>query len=130
MIGNFVTLLKENAFRVRSTRVIKEMDTWIWKNGRPDHMDGCHDDSLTCLAMGLFVIQFYIIKNDKDRSKQKVMLTSFRVNNLGQSYGGTDIYNKPISQPHPMPFYSTKSAQKREEQLKYAMLMLSGYMKK
>jgi hypothetical protein len=58
------------------------------------------------------------------------MLTSFRVNNLGQSYGGTDIYNKPISQPHPMPFYSTKSAQKREEQLKYAMLMLSGYRKK
>ena len=130
MIGNFVTLLKENAFRVRSTRVIKEMDTWIWKNGRPDHMDGCHDDSLTCLAMGLFVIQFYIIKNDKDRSKQKVMLTSFRVNNLGKSYGGTDIYNKPISQPHPMPFYSTKSAQQREEQLKYAMLMLSGYRKK
>ena len=29
------------------------LDTWIYKGdaGRIDHMDGCHDDTLTCLAM-------------------------------------------------------------------------------
>lgn len=81
MISNFIELLKNNSFRVRSTRVISELGTWIFKNGRPDHMDGMHDDLLTCLAMGLFVLQFYMIKNDKIRSKDKIMVGSWAINN-------------------------------------------------
>ena len=81
MISNFIELLKNNSFRVRSTRVISELGTWIFKNGRPDHMDGMHDDLLTCLAMGLFVMQFYMIKNDKIRSKDKIMVGSWAINN-------------------------------------------------
>ena len=81
MISNFIELLKNNSFRVRSTRVISELGTWIFKNGRPDHMDGMHDDLLTCLAMGLFVMQFYMIKNDKIRTKDKIMVGSWAINN-------------------------------------------------
>ena len=81
MISNFIELLKNNSFRVRSTRVISELGTWIFKNGRPDHMDGMNDDLLTCLAMGLFVMQFYMIKNDKIRSKDKIMVGSWAINN-------------------------------------------------
>ena len=43
MISNFIELLKNNSFRVRSARVISELGTWIFKNGRPDHMDGMND---------------------------------------------------------------------------------------
>ena len=81
MISNFIELLKNNSFRVRSTRVISELGTWIFKNGRPDHMDGMNDDLLTCLAMGLFVMQFYMIKNDKIRTKDKIMVGSWAINN-------------------------------------------------
>ena len=81
MISNFIEMLKDNSFRVRSTRVISELGTWIFKNGRPDHMDGAHDDLLTCLAMGLFVMQFYMLKNDKKKQKDCMMLTSWKVNN-------------------------------------------------
>lgn len=131
MIGNFVSMLKENGFRVRSTRVITEMDTWIWKNGRPDHMDGCHDDSLTCLAMGLFVIQFYVIKNDKDKALSKKMLVSFRVNNMAkdnrpQAYD----YSQPISNTRPMPFYTSGNQERKRQQQMIAMLMLSGFKKR
>lgn len=131
MIGNFVSMLKDNAFRVRSTRVISEMDTWIWKNGRPDHMDGCHDDSLTCLAMALFVIQFYVIKNDKEKSRSHVMLHSFRVNNLGKEHSRQDMsYDEPISKSKPMPFYGGGSNEARRKKQMSAMLMLSGFKRR
>ncbi|MDE5830175.1 MAG: terminase family protein, partial [Clostridia bacterium] len=81
MISNFIELLKSNEFRVRSTRVISELGTWVFKNGRPNHMDGCHDDTLTCLAMGLFIMQFYMLRKEKERVKDSVMIRSWYVNN-------------------------------------------------
>lgn len=40
-------------------------------------MDGCHDDSLTCLAMCLFVAGFSMIKSEKIKAQDKQMLNSF-----------------------------------------------------
>lgn len=81
MISNFVEMLKNNSFRVRSERVITELDTWIFKNGRPDHMDGMHDDNLTCLSMGLFVAQYYMLKTDKIKQKDSCIVQSWYINN-------------------------------------------------
>ena len=92
MISNFVELLKNNVFRVRSERVISELDTWIFKNGRPDHMDGAHDDNLTCLAMCLFVLQYYMLKTDKLKKKDTSIVRSWVVNNSDN----TDINTKHI----------------------------------
>ena len=85
MIANFVDMLKSNAFRVRSQRTINELDTWVFKNGRPDHMDGSHDDLLTCLAMGLFVMQFYMLKSEKQKVKDKCIVKSWYVNNANNT---------------------------------------------
>lgn len=131
MIGNFVTALKENSLRIRSVRVISEMETWIWKNQRPDHMDGCHDDSLTCLAMCMFVIQFYVIKNDKDKSMSKTMLISFRVNNTNRN-NKSQLYNnnEPISKTRPMPFYTSVNNKKSRDKKLNATLLLCGFKRK
>lgn len=102
MIENFVSLLKDNVLRIRSMRCITEMDTWIWKNGRPDHMDGCHDDSLTCLAMGTFVIQYHVIKHCQDTEFRKVALSSYMRSGMFRT-GSADAPKKEI----PMPFYTT-----------------------
>jgi hypothetical protein len=85
MISNFVEMLKNNSFRVRSERVISELDTWIFKNGRPDHMDGAHDDNLTCLAMGLFVMLYYMLKSDKLKKKDSSIVKSWVVNNANNT---------------------------------------------
>ena len=131
MIGNFVTSLKENSLRIRSVRVISEMETWIWKNQRPDHMDGCHDDSLTCLAMGMFVIQFYVIKNDKDKAMSKTILISFRVNNMGRNNKSqTYDYGEPISNTRPMPFYTSTNNKKARDKRLNATLLLCGFKRR
>lgn len=79
MLSNFANLVKTNAFKVRSTRVISELETWIFKGeqGRMDHMDGAHDDTLTCLAMGLFVMMFSLQKIIAAKAKDVAMIKSW-----------------------------------------------------
>lgn len=74
MLSNFANLVKTNQFKIRSKRVLTELDTWVFKNGRIDHKDGCHDDTLTCLAMGLFVVQYSMNKQLEAKNKDIAML--------------------------------------------------------
>lgn len=69
MLSHFANSVRINEIKIRSERVISELDTWIFKNGRQDHQDGCHDDTLTCLAMGMFVAKFYL--GDLQRAKER-----------------------------------------------------------
>ena len=132
MISNFVNLLKENSFRVRSMRTINELETWVFKNGRPNHMDGAHDDLLTCLAMGLFVMQFYMLKKDKMKAKDACMVNSWVVNNLNttKSYDTRKLDStvdiSDVRQKYPSPFYSNRTNSENERRRFMAMLMLGG----
>lgn len=133
MISNFVNMLKDNSFRVHSMRTINELETWVYKNGRPDHMDGQHDDLLTCLAMGLFVMQFYMIRRDKIKAKDSTIVSSwfvasaktqnYNVRNLNQTIDISSTKPK-----HQLPFYSSKAA--NDEQRRFAAMMLLGCVKK
>ena len=69
ILSHFANMIRTNEFKVRSKRVIGELDTWVFKNGKQDHQDGCHDDTLTCLAMGMFVYKFHMgyIQRAKER---------------------------------------------------------------
>ena len=42
-------------FVVRSKRLLNEMSTFVYINGRPNHMKGKHDDLIMALAMALYV---------------------------------------------------------------------------
>ena len=129
MIQSFITLVKENVFKIRSIRVINEMETWVYKNGRPDHMDGCHDDSLTCLSMGVFIMNFFLLKNEKDKSKDMSIVKSWCVNNATNTdFSSRQLdYNVTISQKRQMPFFSSKQIERAEKQKLNAMIMLGGF---
>jgi hypothetical protein len=103
-------MVKTNAFKIRSKRVITELDTWIYKGdaGRIDHMDGCHDDTLTCLAMGLFVMQFSLERLQKAKQIDAVILSSWTSSN--NIITPSQQNNKTISMnPNmTMPFYTNK----------------------
>ena len=74
MIAKFVELLKNNGLRIRSKRVINELETWVFKNGRPDHMEGFHDDLLTCLSMVVYVMEYSLLRNEMQKRKDSAML--------------------------------------------------------
>lgn len=77
MLNNFANLVRTNQIKIRSSRVCVELQTWIWKNGRQDHMDGKHDDTITCLAMGLFVAMFSVGRALKNKAKDEAMMKAF-----------------------------------------------------
>lgn len=132
MIQSFITVVKENVFKIRSMRVINEMETWIYKNGRPDHMDGCHDDSLTCLSMGVFIMNFFLLKNEKDKSKDMSIVKSWYVNNTRNSnlpkHQLEDSINMAIERK--MPFFSSRQIEKEETRRINAMILLGGFRKR
>jgi TPR repeat protein len=109
MFTNFVGLVKDNMFRVKSIRVITEMETWVFRNGRPDHMDGCHDDALYSLSMGLFVMQYSMLRNAGYKTKSAVMLnawTSNNANNTNYFTRQSDVKSISPQQTKPNPFNS------------------------
>lgn len=71
MLTFFANMLRTNEIKIRSSRVITELDTWIYKGptARIDHQDGCHDDTLTCLAMAVFVMTYHL--NDMKQAKER-----------------------------------------------------------
>lgn len=130
MISNFCEMLKDNSFRVRSQRTISELGTWVFKNGRPDHMEGMHDDLLTCLAMGLFVMQFYMLRKDKERSRDSAIVRSWFVNNSSNTNYLThrQIDNTPLSaipNKNINPFEDTFN--RTQNKIMKACIMLSGF---
>lgn len=92
MIAKFVELLKNNGLRIRSKRVINELETWVFKNGRPDHMDGFHDDLLTCLSMIVYVMEYSILRTETQKKKDSAILGAWYMNNNKTS----DTYSRKL----------------------------------
>jgi hypothetical protein len=106
MLTNFANLVKTNQIKLRSKRTINELDTWIYKGAaaRIDHQDGCHDDTLTCLAMALFVMTYSMQKQINAQKKIKVNLQAWRGNDTvdDKTKGRIDIKNN--KNPDLLPF--------------------------
>lgn len=79
MIANLEKSIRLNEIKIRSSRMTSEMKTFIYKNGRPDHMDGYHDDLLMSLAMGLWVLQHSFKNLERMERQAKAMLASWSV---------------------------------------------------
>lgn len=126
MLTFFANMVKTNQIKLRSKRVIAELDTWIYKGtaARIDHQDGAHDDTLTCLAMACFVMNYSMKKFIAAKEKDKVLLKSWVASNsITASTATHDIrVNTEISitpkRNYAMPFYSGES--KKEKQDKFA----------
>lgn len=81
MIANLEKIIRERGITIRSQRLVNEMKTFVYKNGRPDHMDGYHDDLLMALGMILWVLEYSFKKLQKLESKTKAMLAGWTTSN-------------------------------------------------
>ena len=61
--SNLEEKVRLNEIKIRSKRTTNEMRTFIYKNGRPDHMEGYHDDCLMALGIALWIIGCFRIIN-------------------------------------------------------------------
>jgi hypothetical protein len=64
-------------FAIRSTRLLNELNTFVYINGRPDHMKGAHDDSIMSLSMALYAGDISFNQLQKNTAKNVAMMESW-----------------------------------------------------
>ena len=69
-----------HGFIIRSKRLLGEMHTFVYINGRPDHQKGQHDDLIMSTAMAIYVGESSFTQLSKNMNQAKVMMESWTVN--------------------------------------------------
>ena len=125
VLANFAGLVRNNEFKIRSARVINELDTWIFKgdNARMDHMDGAHDDTITSLAMGLFVMQYSFNRLLSTVKKDKAILSSYMMTNSFHVSKPKMENGRSIAPGVGLPFYKQDKMKNNYSSMQYGNCM-------
>jgi hypothetical protein len=115
-----------HGLKVHSSRLLNEMNTFVYINGRPDHMKGQHDDLIMSLAMAIYVSDSSFSQLTKVTQQAKTMLESWTVHSheppkeqhFNPSMPNTNFKDNPV--------YRNQPSQKDYEQY----LWLFGGMKR
>lgn len=83
VVARFEMMIRTMGVKVRSRRLISEMNTFVFKNGRADHQDGFHDDLIMAMAYALWVAEYSFKKLAVAKEKTKAMLSAWSINNAG-----------------------------------------------
>ena len=68
-------------FKIYSSRLFNEMNTFIYISGRPDHQKGHHDDLIMSISMACYVAESSFSNLTKVTEHTKAMLDSWSVSN-------------------------------------------------
>ena len=68
--------MRNKLIKINSNRLLSEMKTFIWRNGRPEAMRSYNDDLVMSLAIGCWVRDTVIIENQKNIEFSKSCLSS------------------------------------------------------
>lgn len=135
VLANFAGMVRNNEFKIRSVRVINELDTWIFKEGtgRMDHQSGAHDDTITCLAMALFVMQYTVNRIQNTKNKDAAILSAYKLgggstyNRYNPTNGNSNIDMRPKTN---MPFYTKNNTKKLSSNINGNFMWIFGKMYK
>jgi len=78
IVASFEEALRHN-FVIRSQRLLNEIGTFVYINGRPDHQKGQHDDLIMAIAMAIYVGETSFSKLEKVDNQTKAMMDSWTV---------------------------------------------------
>jgi len=76
IVASFEEQLRHK-FLVRSLRLVNELNTFVYINGRPDHMKGYHDDSIMSMAIALYAGDICFTQLKRSEAQSKAMLESW-----------------------------------------------------
>jgi len=80
--------IRLDSFKIRSKRALNEIGTFVYINGRPDHMKGYHDDLLMSIAMCCFVGSTSFKDLEKSKGQAKAMVNSWAIETTEPSKSG------------------------------------------
>jgi hypothetical protein len=119
IIASFEEAMRHD-FKIYSSRLFNEMNTFIYVNGRPDHQKGHHDDLIMSIAMATYVAESSFSSLTKVTEQTKAMLNSWSVSN-------TESVSNQLSFNPVIPAYSERQSMSnnsytKEDYMKYGWL--------
>jgi hypothetical protein len=94
IIASFEESMRHD-FKIYSTRLLNEMSTFVYINGRPDHQKGHHDDLIMGLSMCNYVSESSFTSISKVTQHTKAMIESWQVSTNKTSH--SQYFNPTIS---------------------------------
>ena len=95
-----ISAFEENVrhgFKVYSSRLYNEMNTFIYVNGRPDHQKGHHDDCIMSIAMAIYVAEKSFQSLEKVVNHTKAMLNSWSTA-ISENKNTSEYFNPMVPQ--------------------------------
>ena len=84
-------------FKVRSSRLLGEMGTFVYINGRPDHQRGHHDDCIMAISMALYAAEAAFPSLTKVINHTKAMIDSWSTV-VNENRDGSKYFNPSVPQ--------------------------------
>ena len=81
IVAKLEEFIRNKLIKIYSTRIVNEMKTFIWRNGKPQAMKGYNDDLIMALAIGCWVRDTAIQANARDLNYQKAFVDSIITTN-------------------------------------------------
>lgn len=116
LLSYFANMVRNNAIKIRSQRVINELETWIFAGEakRMDHMSGSHDDTICSLAMATFVLEYSYNKLEASKSKDAAILSAYMTGGRINQGGSRIKDSQPISATKKGPYWGTSGNSNRK----------------
>ena len=80
IIAKFEEFIRNKMLTIYSKRLTNELDTFIWRNGRPEAQRSYNDDLIMAAAIGCWVRDTAIIENQRDIAYKKAFLNAMITN--------------------------------------------------
>ena len=99
VIGKFQEYLSDKGVTIQSKRLIEEMKTFIWRNGRPEAQSGYNDDLVMAFSISMYIRDTALKFRQKGIDITKSSLNNMSVNRTPYqgSYGGTSKIRNPYN---------------------------------
>lgn len=115
-----------HGFIVKSVRLANEMNTFVFINGRPDHMKGTHDDSIMSIAMAMFAGDICFTQLVRNELQNKAMIDSWMLSertyepnksiySYGKAFDPLGAIDANTGRPIPNPLFNNDTMKGRRE---------------
>ena len=93
IIARLEEYMREQSITIKSLRTVSELETFIWKNGRAEALDGYNDDLTMALGIGLWVRDTALRLRQEGIELTKRALDGFQYNEMPFIMGNNQTKN-------------------------------------
>ena len=113
-----------HGIKIRSARLISELHSFVYINGRADHAKNKHDDLIMAMAMALFVLEHSFKQLKANETRTKAMLASWVSFSMAGDVKSTEA---PVKKEPKKPSFSPMVSKNMQDPTGEYMWLFAGF---